>query len=110
MSAAKAKRCVCGRSKTLPLCDGSHESPGWTCSPDQAEILPYITERYEAATALIETLQTEDLAVENPIEGGFREKFPTLGSALSFMMNNHVMMHAGQVSTWRRAIGLGSLM
>ena len=89
---------------------GSICEPDGSIYPSKAEILPYFTERYEAAAALLETLQTEDLAVENPIEGGFREKFPTLGSAVSFMMNNHIMMHAGQVSTWRRAIGLGSLM
>ena len=42
MTSAKAKRCVCGRSKTLPLCDGSHESPGWTCSPEEVDVLPYV--------------------------------------------------------------------
>lgn len=25
------KLCVCGRSKTLPLCDNSHSSEGWSC-------------------------------------------------------------------------------
>lgn len=26
------KRCVCGKSKTLPLCDGAHRAKGWRCS------------------------------------------------------------------------------
>ncbi len=26
------KRCVCGRSKTFPLCDGNHVSTGWNCA------------------------------------------------------------------------------
>ncbi len=78
--------------------------------PTKDEIMPYFTERYEAICAFVETLSAEDLAVENPMEGGFKERFPTVGSAIAFMMNNHVMMHAGQISTWRRSIGLGSVM
>lgn len=26
------KRCVCGRSTSFPLCDGSHQNQGWQCS------------------------------------------------------------------------------
>ncbi len=36
------------------------------------------------------------------------DRFPTLGALANFLMNNHVMMHIGQVSTWRRAMGLPS--
>ena len=28
---ARRKRCICGRSKELPLCDGAHRSAGWQC-------------------------------------------------------------------------------
>jgi hypothetical protein len=35
-----------------------------------------------------------------------RASFPTVGVALVFMLNNHVMMHLGQVSAWRRCMGL----
>jgi hypothetical protein len=31
-----ARRCICGRSRTLPLCDGSHRSDAWTCAPSAA--------------------------------------------------------------------------
>ena len=78
--------------------------------PTKDEILPYFTERYETVAAVIEGMSAEDLAAENPMEGRFRESFPTVGSAVAFMMNNHIMMHAGQVSAWRRSIGLGSVM
>lgn len=27
------KRCICGKSDLFPLCNGSHASQGWTCSP-----------------------------------------------------------------------------
>lgn len=29
---APRKRCACGQSTLFPLCDGSHQSQGWTCS------------------------------------------------------------------------------
>jgi hypothetical protein len=32
-----ARRCICGRSKAYPLCDGAHASLGWTCTPRDAE-------------------------------------------------------------------------
>lgn len=45
---------------------------------------------------------------ENPAEGRFKEMFPTVGGAVNFLAGGHNMMHLGQVSTWRRAAGLGS--
>jgi hypothetical protein len=40
----------------------------------------------------------------------YREYFPTTGMALNFLLNNHVMVHLGQVSAWRRCFGLPSAM
>ncbi len=40
-----------------------------------------------------------------------REKyFPTVGMAVIFMLNSHVMVHSGQISTWRRCFGLPGIM
>ena len=47
-------------------------------------------------------------ARENPAEGRFKEMFPTVGGAVNFLCGGHNMMHLGQISTWRRAAGLGS--
>ena len=49
------------------------------------------------------------LAAENPAEGRFKEMFPTVGGAVAFLLGGHVAMHLGQVSTWRRVMGLGSV-
>lgn len=35
-----------------------------------------------------------------------RQRFPQVGGRLLFMCNNHVAMHLGQISTWRRCMGL----
>jgi hypothetical protein len=34
---------------------------------------------------------------------------PTVGAAVNFMLGGHLQMHLGQVSAWRRAMGLGSI-
>ena len=32
--------------------------------------------------------------------------FPTVGAAINFYLTGHVMMHAGQISAWRRCMGM----
>lgn len=53
--------------------------------------------------------EDEVLARENPIEG-FRSRAPTIGDAANFLLNNHTMFHLGQLSAWRRCLGLPSVM
>ena len=87
---------------------------GAECLPDASlyasmeVVVPFLQERYETVIDAVAGVAPEQWAAENPVEGRFREMLPTVGAAVSFMLNNHVMMHAGQVSHWRRAIGLGS--
>ncbi len=78
--------------------------------PTKDVVLPYLKERYETVIATLPSVDPEVFAKENPVEGRFREMLPTIGAVAVFMLNNHVMMHAGQVSHWRRAIGLGPVM
>lgn len=51
----------------------------------------------------------EALSKENPNEK-MRAAFPTVGGVLLFLLNNHPMMHLGQVSAWRRCYGLPAAM
>ncbi len=37
-----------------------------------------------------------------------RAAFPMVGMSVNFLLNNHVMMHLGQVSAWRRCFGMPS--
>ncbi len=67
----------------------------------------------DAWTVVLNTLpQVSDATMRqiNPMEGSMRERFPTVGSVANFLAGPHNMMHLGQVSTWRRAAGLGSAM
>lgn len=78
--------------------------------PHKDEIVGYFMERYNAAVNALAELPDEVLQRENPLEGRMREIFPLVGIAINFLMNNHCMMHLGQISAWRRAVGLGSVM
>ena len=47
-----------------------------------------------------------DFNKANPHEN-YAKFFPTVGGACAFLLNSHVMMHLGQISAWRRCMGLG---
>lgn len=68
---------------------------------------------YERATkAALEVVPSIDDAVllTPTAEERYREFFPTTIMAVTFLLNNHVMMHAGQISAWRRCMGMPSAM
>lgn len=93
--------------------DAEAVTAGAPCLPDATKyatkdvVLPYFKERYETVFEVLPSVPADVFARENPVEGRFREILPTVGAVALFMLNNHVMMHAGQVSHWRRAMGLG---
>jgi len=73
-----------------------------------------IVSRFEAnyATLIDAVKDVDDAVLAGPIQGNdrYREVFGTVGGAASFMMHDHLMFHLGQVSAWRRMMGLGSAM
>lgn len=75
--------------------------------------LPALAEQFFRATdgaiAVLERLPDERLLAPMPDER-WRASFPTVGSMALFLLNNHAMMHLGQVSTWRRCMGLPGVM
>jgi hypothetical protein len=68
-----------------------------------------IVERFFAAHRLaLDTLMTADDSLfkqANPNEA-MRGKFATIGSMHGFYVGGHIMIHMGQLSAWRRMIGL----
>ena len=61
---------------------------------------------YDAARDAIQQAG-DKLAGPNPMEGRMSELFPTLGSMQNFYVGGHIMMHMGQLSAWRRMMGMG---
>jgi hypothetical protein len=77
--------------------------------PAKDELVNHYMERYNAIALALPEVADETLAAETPNER-LRSFFPTIGVAANFMLNNHNMMHLGQISAWRRAMGLPSVM
>jgi hypothetical protein len=61
---------------------------------------------YETAAKAVATADDAVLLSPNPAEGRSREMFPTIGAVVAFYLGGHVMNHIGQLSAWRRCIGL----
>jgi hypothetical protein len=71
-----------------------------------------MTAFFNSHRGAIEALKGVDDAVfarPNPREAS-RDRLPTIGAAMIFYSSAHMMMHLGQVSTWRRCFGLGPVM
>lgn len=67
---------------------------------------------FRATDAAIEALdRTPDaqLLAQHPDEKA-RANWPCIGAAFNFLLVGHVMVHAGQVSAWRRCYGLPAAM
>lgn len=69
-----------------------------------------VTERsFTSYRLAVDALQNADDALfkqPNPNEA-MRSKFATVGSMHGFYVGGHVMVHIGQLSAWRRMMGLG---
>lgn len=84
------------------------DDPDGSIYPAMAEVTELFFSSYEAAGKAI--LATPDATWQQPNPGSGRivELFPTLGSMQNFYVGGHVMMHMGQLSAWRRMMGLGA--
>ena len=91
-----------------PKSDCQDDSKG-TLYPPKDELVEKLMAGYRLASDVLRSTPDEAFGKENPNER-MRAKFPTLGSMQAFYMGGHFMIHMGQVSAWRRMMGLGSAM
>lgn len=85
------------------------DDPAGEIYPEMEALVGVWRRGYEALLEAAGDVPESVLSAENPNER-MRERFPTIGAASSFMLNGHQMMHFGQVSGWRRVMGLGPCM
>lgn len=85
------------------------DDPDARIYPAMDEIIARFRTRYEALLPVLAETSDEPFARINPNEK-MRDRFPTVGAAVNFLISGHMMIHLGQVSAWRRCMGLGSAM
>ncbi len=83
------------------------DDPAGTIYPLMTEIAASFMSGYEAAIAAVRRTGDDRFALAMPDER-MREFLPTAGAGCLFLLNNHVMVHLGQISAWRRMMGLGA--
>lgn len=91
----------------------SHEAtcqddPDGKIYPAKDELVERMIAGYEKASEVLRASDDALFTRENAAEGRMKELFPTNGSALGFYVGGHVMIHIGQISAWRRAMGLAA--
>ncbi len=77
-----------------------------TTYPPMRTITDYFYASYNAAIAVIAEATDAQLGAPNPTEGPMRERFPIVGGMLAFYLSGHAQNHFGQLSAWRRMMGL----
>lgn len=86
------------------------DDAGGTIYPPMEQLVSFHKAAYEAAIAAVTAASDAHLTAPNPNEGRMKELFPTVGAMVNFVLGAHPMSHYGQVSAWRRCMGLGSAM
>ncbi len=83
------------------------DDPDGSSYPAMEEIVERMLTAHRAAEVSLRAADDALFLTENANEA-MRGKFATTGSMHGFYMGGHVMMHIGQVSAWRRMMGLGA--
>ncbi len=73
--------------------------------PPQEELLRVLDERFEQARQLAAAASPERVALPNP-NARLKEGLPTVHDVVTFLLAGHLGIHLGQLSAWRRMIGL----
>ena len=74
--------------------------------PRKDELLEELEKQHEVLKQKL--LEIEDKKLDEKIQWRFTNHMPTLLDFVVFMCINHEAMHLGQLSAWRRAMGLPS--
>jgi hypothetical protein len=78
--------------------------------PGKEAILKRFVQRHQAVAEALSLVSDDHFRAANPMGGRMTEMLPTVGAAVMFLCGSHLQMHLGQVSAWRRAMGMGSAM
>jgi hypothetical protein len=82
------------------------DDPDGMIYPKMEQIVSFYLSSYETAINELEAADDATLTKANPMEGRMSELFPLMGGMLAFYISGHQTSHLGQVSAWRRMMGL----
>ena len=83
------------------------DDPNLKIYPPMDEVTSFFFDAYRTAAETLREADDQIMQQSNSAEGRLAQLFPTMGSMLNFYAGGHFMMHMGQMSAWRRMIGLG---
>ncbi|HVS38883.1 MAG TPA: DinB family protein [Gemmataceae bacterium] len=75
--------------------------------PSKAELLKTLEDAFARLGEAAQKATPETLA--KPAPERIRDRFPTVGALVAALMTGHHASHNGQLSAWRRAMGLPSV-
>jgi hypothetical protein len=81
------------------------DDPEGTIYPTMDVITNAYWSGYRAILDAIVAADGAVLAKPHPNEK-LRDRFPSVGALATFLITSHIMMHLGQVSAWRRMMGM----
>lgn len=87
---------------------GSVASDDRSLYPSKQALLDALAEGRRKLADRLLAIGNAGLAEPLPDER-FRQMFPTLGHAVLHILVSHASVHVGQVTVWRRAVGLGPI-
>lgn len=82
------------------------DDPTATIYPSMADLLERFRSRHAVLLSAITEAGDDVFARPNPNPKSI-DRFPTVGALTAFLVSGHMMVHLGQVSAWRRIMGLG---
>ncbi len=82
------------------------DDPGGTIYPNMDTVVDKFLSNYRAAEEMLRGTDDATFLQENLAGGRLTELFPTIGAMHAFYVSGHFMGHLGQMSAWRRMMGM----
>ncbi len=82
--------------------------PAGRIYPKKDELVARFVSRMNKAFDAVE--QADEAVFAKPNTLFAQEQIPTVGGLVNFLLAHHIMMHFGQISAWRRMMGMGRIM
>ncbi|WP_437223123.1 DinB family protein [Planctomicrobium sp. SH661] len=111
---ADSANALLGGKKTLPTDWVRRYGPGSELStrredyPSKEELLEKLKSLFETAHAQSASVDPAAMQAPNPRQQ-MLPFLPTVGDLVAFILAGHMGIHLGQLSSWRRQIGIGRL-